>query len=200
MSKSGKSLTSRISTRFRQAGKSLASSIGLTEFGPTTPLYHSLFLALDSDHDGYLYPADISAWLLDEQFINNPYWDLTNQNVSSTDELVAKYWQRWDGASAGRIGFAEWGQWFRSKKEKEVEEMGRSVLHVTRDRQDKAIRKIFDAIDVNGQGDLDFDSVNAWLKYDAAYSAQQGLQSGIHDGGVSGRGCSTNSTATTTAV
>ena len=179
MSKSGNSLTSRISSRFRQAGKSLASSIGLTEFGPHsgTPLHHSLFLALDSDHDGYLYPADVSAWFMDEQFINNPYWDLTNQNVSSTDELVARYYQRWDTAATGRIGYPEWEQWFRTKKEKEVEEMGRSVLHLTRDRQDKAIRKIFDAIDVNGQGDLDFDSVNAWLKYDAAYSAQQGLPS-----------------------
>ena len=171
------SLAARISGRFRSASKSLASSIGLTEFGPHTPLYSNLFSALDSDHDGYLYPADVSAWLLDEQFINNPYWDLTNQNVSSTDELVARYWQRWDTTGSGRVSYAEWEQWFRAKKEKEVEEMGRSVIHLTRDRADKAVRKIFDAIDVNGQGDLDFDSVNAWLKYDAAYSAQQGALS-----------------------
>ena len=174
-----KSLTSRIGTRFREGAKSIASSIGF-QHGESASKSHDLFYALDTDRDGFLTRADVSAWFLDELFINNPYFEPANNNVSSVDELVSKYWTRWDRLGHGRISYDEWSEYMRGKKDKEVEEMARSVLHVSKERKEKATRKIFDAIDVNGSGDLDFDSINAWLKYDAAYASQQGLPSAFH--------------------
>ena len=90
--------------------------------------YHSLFHALDTDRDSYLQRADLSAWFLDEIFINNPYFDLQVNGVSSIDELVNRYMQRWDRRNTGRISYEDWSEWMKGRKDKGQQRMAHCSL------------------------------------------------------------------------
>lgn len=115
-----------------------------------------IFEALDEDHNGSISTDEVMAWVQDEQFLDNP--EFKGETVK---DLARALYSAMDTNKDGKISKEELIAYFSKLKETEVQAL---TLSLTKDKREKVLAKIFDALDTDHSRRVTKDEVVNWMK------------------------------------
>ena len=141
---------------------------------------------LDDDHDGYITATELEEWFRDEVFIDNRLFSPQLNGVTNTHQLALSFLRTVDRDRDDKLSYDDLKAYCDGMSTEDIDELAQSVVSVNQDKKEKAIGKVFTAIDQQAQGYWNEEDAERFIQNEALYQAKRGAteedcEAGIQD-------------------
>ena len=137
----------------------LAYYLSYTDFKSPREEALTLFRSLDWDDSGGVSKEEVVQFIQLQRFLSNPLFKQDDNIANITAQVM-----RLDTNRDGQISQGELAKYINHLSKPEQEDLAKVVTKVTADTREKAIRKVFEALDWNKNGEIDCDELRFWLE------------------------------------
>lgn len=159
-------------------GASISSAFGDEEYDVRQDRIARMWDALDADGSGEVSRAEVLEWIQDERFVGNSTFA-----HDSLREAVERMAERLDRDQDGSVSREELTAYLDGVPVEMIDDMTMSLRRSEDEQRDEVLRRVYEALDTDGDGKVSKDEVLFWLRSEKAWKEQLegGMEGNKHE-------------------